>query len=264
MNEIEQPQAAASEIARLRADYLDLMCDSLIGRLNRDPAIQPHIGGYDEDHRLNGWDWPSTAPSMIGLKRMQNLRTLCERVILDGVPGDFLEAGVWRGGASIMMRAVLKAYAMTDRRVLAADTFAGQPGGTDEADPAAFLRDEPIFAVPLEEVKDNFERYGLLDEQVIFLKGEFAVTLANAPVDDLAILRLDGDTFSSARDTLEALFGKLSPGGAVILDDYYLFEGNKRAVDLFRGERKIVDPIIRIDDYGGYWIKDSDSADCTT
>ncbi len=247
----------ASELSSARKAFLDLMCDSLVGRLNRDPALQPHISGYDDAHRLNGWDWPSGAPSMIGWRRMSHLRAECERVLLERVPGDFLEAGVWRGGASMMMRAVLKAYDVRDRRVFAADTFSGLPADTDRADPAAAVCGNPIFSVSLEEVKAAFRRYGLLDSQVVFLEGTFAATLPSAPIDSTAVLRLDGDTFASARDTLAALYAKLSPGGSLILDDYFLFEGNRRAVDAFRSECGIEDPIVQIDDYGGYWIKDA-------
>lgn len=243
------------EVSRLRTAYLDLMCSSLVGRLNCDPPLQPHMPHYDDAHRLNGWDWPSAAPSMIGHHRMRHLRDECVRVITGAIPGDFLEAGVWRGGAAIMMRAVLHAYGVHDRRVIAADTFDGPPPG-DAADAAAFLRDEPAFAVPLETVRAAFHRHGLLDDQVLFLEGRFADTLPDAPVDALAILRLDGDTAESARDTLEALYAKVSPGGSVILDDYYLFEDYRRAIDRFRMEREIADPIIKIDDFGGYWIKD--------
>lgn len=246
---------AATEIDRLRAAYLDLMCDSLVGRLNRDPALQEHIAGYDDEHRMNGWDWPSAAPSMIGWRRMNHLRNECERVIREGVAGDFLEAGVWRGGAVMMMRAVLKAYAVGDRRVFAADTFAGMPPDTDARDSAAFLRDAAPFAVPLEEVKAALFRYGLLDKQIVFLVGDFAATLKSAPTDRLAILRLDGDTYTSAKDTLVALYDKLSSGGSLILDDYFLFADYKRAIDEFRDEHDIADPIVRIDSYGGYWIK---------
>ncbi|MBT3069471.1 TylF/MycF family methyltransferase [Rhodomicrobium sp. Az07] len=244
------------EPTSLRKAYLDLICDSLVGRLNRDPAIQPHIGGYDDMHRLNGWDWPSGAPSMIGWRRMSHLRAECERVLTERVPGDFLEAGVWRGGAAMMMRAVLKAYNIGDRRVFAADTFAGLPDDTDASDSAAVLHGNPTFSVSLDEVKAAFRRYGLLDSQVVFLEGPFAKTLPSAPVASLALLRLDGDTFASARDTLAALYEKLSPGGSLILDDYFLFEDNRSAVEAFRSEREIATPIVRIDDYGGYWIKD--------
>ena len=87
------------------------MRDSLIGRLNEDPPLPASkVDGYKYDHREYGWDWPSQAPSMIGAKRMNNVRSECERVLQAGVPGDFMETGVWRGGACIMMRAVLKAY----------------------------------------------------------------------------------------------------------------------------------------------------------
>lgn len=251
-----------SEVRLLREAYLDLMCDSLVGRLNRDPPLQPHLHEYDEAHRVNGWDWPSGAPSMIGYRRMARLRRECERVLLEGVPGDFLEAGVWRGGACMMMRAVLKAYAISDRRVIAADTFCGMP--TADADTeTAFLTGVAAFAVSLDEVKSAFARYHLLDDQVVFLEGDFAQTLPVAPVHTLAVLRLDGDTFSSARHGLDSLYDKVAPHGSIIVDDYFLFAGNRRAIDEFRAERGIRDPIVRIDDYGGYWVKGAAPAAAT-
>lgn len=248
------PDPGGDEIARIRSAYLALMCDSLVGRLNQDPPLQEHLDRYDEEHRLNGWDWPSGAPSMIGWRRMTNLRDECERVIREQVPGDFLEAGVWRGGASIMMRAVLEAYGIRDRRVIAADTFSGLPQDTDENDPAAFLRDIDVFSVSLDDVKNAFRRYGLLDDQVVFLEGLFKDTFPTAPVTTLAVLRLDGDTYESANDGLSALYDKLSPGGSLIVDDYFLFDGNRQAVDEFRAAHGITEPIIQIDDYGGYWV----------
>lgn len=243
------------EVERLRADYLDLVCNSVVGRLNRDPPLQTHLTGYDDEHRLNGWDWPSGAPSMIGWKRMRHLRNECERVIVSGVPGDFLEAGVWRGGAAIMMRAVLRAYGDRQRRVIAADSFCGMPPDTDLDDSAGFLRESDLFAVSLEDVRSAFHRYDLLDDQVVFLPGDFSTTLSQAPADSLAILRLDGDTYRSAKAALEALYDKVTDGGSIILDDYALFSDFRRAIDEFRAARDIADPIVNIDSYGSYWIK---------
>lgn len=247
-----------AETARLRAAYLNLMRDSLVGRLNEDPPLPAcKVDGYKDEFRENGWDWPSKAPSMIGAKRMNNVRNECERVIAAGVPGDFMETGVWRGGACMMMRAVLKAYQITDRRVIAADSFAGLPPPSEGimADAGADFHTYKDFAVSLEEVKAAFARYGLLDEQVVFLEGLFKDTLPAAPVETLALLRLDGDMYESTMEGLVHLYHKLSSGGTLIVDDYYLFDAHRQAVDEFRAAHHVTDPITQIDHFGGYWIK---------
>jgi hypothetical protein len=248
------PMPDADYIRRLRAAYLDLMRDSLTGKLNEDPPLPASkVEGYKPDYREQGWDWPSKAPSMIGTLRMENVRRECERVIAENVPGDFVETGVWRGGAAIMMRAVLAAYEIEDRKVIAADSFEGFPAQT-EADPNFTVGGIPDFAVSLDEVKANFARYGLLDDRIIFLKGLFKDTLPSAPIQAIAVLRLDGDLYESTRDGL-VLYDKLARGGTVIADDYFLFEGQRKAIDEFRSARGIADPIVRIDHFGGYWIK---------
>ena len=246
-----------ADTEQVRTAYLDLMRDSLIGRLNGDAALpSSKVKGYNDDFREQGWDWPSKAPSMIGAKRMQNVRSECERVLKEGVRGDFMEAGVWRGGACMMMRAVLKAYGVADRRVFAADSFAGFPASVEGSPDAGFeLCAHPAFSVPAHEVKATFARYNLLDEQVVFLEGLFKDTLPNAPIAALAVLRLDGDLYESTRDSLTNLYHKLSPRGALIVDDYYLFETQRQAVDEFRTAHAIMDPIIKIDHFGAYWIK---------
>ena len=109
--------------------------------------------------------------------------------------------------------------------------------------------------MPLDEVKAAFARYGLLDAQVVFLEGLFKDTLPAAPVETLALLRLDGDMYESTKDGLVNLYHKLSPGGTLIADDYYLFESQRKAVDEFRAAHGITDPIVQIDHFGGYWIK---------
>ena len=245
-------------MALMRAAYLNLMRDSLVGCLNEDPPLPAcKVEGYRKDFREGGWDWPSQAPSMIGAKRMNNLRSECERVIAAGIAGDFMETGVWRGGACMMMRAVLKAYQITDRRVIAADSFAGLPPPSKgiAADVGADFHMYKDFAVPLEEVKAAFARYGLLDEQVVFLEGLFKDTLPAVPVETLAVLRLDGDMYESTMDGLVHLYHKLSTGGTLIADDYYLFDAHRQAIDEFRAAHRIVDPIVQVDHFGGYWIK---------
>src|SRR5207247_7018868 len=124
--------------------------------------------------RAVGADWPASAPTMIGLARLDNLQHCVESVIEDGVPGDLIETGVWRAGAVIFMRGVLKAHGVTDPRVWAADSFDGLPPPNAEKYPQdadLHLEQYRELAVPVDEVRRNFERYQLLDDQVRFLEG---------------------------------------------------------------------------------------------
>ena len=99
------------------------------------------------------------------------------------------------------------------------------------------------LAVGLDEVRRNFEAYGMLDDQVKFLKGWFKDTLPNAPVRTISVLRLDGDYYESTRDALSNLYDKVSPGGYLIIDDYgeNSWTYCRKAVDEFRLERGITD-----------------------
>jgi hypothetical protein len=243
--------------ARAATLYLNLLERALAGDLTRDTTISPWSSGYDPETRLIGRDWPATAETMIGLARMRNIRALAEQVIEQQIPGDFLEAGVWRGGACIYMRGILAAYGIGDRSVWVADSFEGLPEPEPEKYPADTDDPHHTFAelrVSADQVRSNFERYGLLDSQVRFLKGWFADTLPRAPIDQLALLRLDGDMYSSTMQTLEALYDKVSPGGFVIIDDYIL-DGCRQATDDFRHQHSISQALQEIDGAAVFWRK---------
>jgi O-methyltransferase len=156
-----------------------------------------------------------------------------------------------------MMRAVLKAYGNSDRRVFAADSYAGLPAPTEGVAPdaGAEFHKWTDFAASLDEVKGNFARYGLLDDHVVFLEGLFKDTLPTAPVRQLAVLRLDGDMYESTRDGIVNLYPKLARGGTLIADDYHLFEAHRTAIDEYRAAHAIADEIVRIDEWGVYWVK---------
>lgn len=215
---------------------------------------------YDPELRRRGLDRPARAESMIGLRRMDNVRHCVETAIRDDVPGDLIEAGVWRGGATIFMRAVLKAHDETTRKVWVADSFEGLPPPNASSYPAD--RDDPHHTmselkVGVDQVRHNFRRYQLLDDQVKFLVGWFADTLPTAPIDALAVMRLDGDMYESTIQSLEALYPKLSPGGFCIIDDYGLLPGAAQAVQDYRNRFQISDEICEIDGVGVYWRKGS-------
>lgn len=236
--------------------YLDLIKRCLTNWIYSDHEDQP----VDLQLRKEGKDWPSMAHTMIGLKRLTNLQVCVEDILRNNIPGDLIEAGVWRGGASIFMRAILKAHGVTDRLVWLADSFAGLPPPQLDKYPhdrESMLHTFPYLAVPLDQVKANFQRYGLLDDQIRFLKGWFRDTLPSAPITHLAIIRLDGDMYESTMDGLVSLYPKLSIGGYLIVDDYGCFEACRKAVDAYRELCGINDEIHQIDWTGIYWQRSS-------
>ena len=210
------------------------------------------------EDRAEGRDWPASAETMVGLRRLENLRHLVRVIVREDIKGDLLEAGTWRGGAAIFMRGALEAYGDRDRQVWVADSFQGLP----RPDPARYPADAgdthwtwSQLAVPLGDVRDNFARYNLLDDRVRFLPGWFKDTLSKAPIDHLALLRVDGDLYESTLDTLTALYDKVSAGGFVVIDDYGCVPACKKAVEDFRAERKITESLEVIDWTGVYWRK---------
>lgn len=208
-----------------------------------------------EQARRTGTIWPMYADTMIGLERLDNLQSCIETVIVDGVRGDLIETGVWRGGACIFMRAVLAAHGVTDRRVFVADSFKGLPKPDVEkwpADKGDRHYAEQYLSVSRQDVEKNFRRYELLDDQVVFLEGWFSETLPSAPIERLAVLRLDGDMYGSTMEALQHLYPKLQPGGFCIVDDY-LLAGCRAAVDDFRKQHAITAEIQPIDGSGVFW-----------
>jgi len=246
------------ELSELRRLYLDMVQRCIINTIYEDPNQgfwSPQV--FDSQLRDLGRDWPSKAHSMIGNRRMSNLRDILEFIVANKIAGDFIETGVWRGGACIMARAVFKAYQVTDRRVWVADSFCGlpRPNPKYSADTGDQHHSYQQLAISLEEVKSNFAKYDLLDDQVIFLQGWFSETLPKAPIQQLAVLRLDGDMYESTMDGLLNLYDKVSPGGFVIVDDFGAVAACQRAILEFRSQRKIEDPIQNIDGIGVFWRK---------
>ena len=210
---------------------------------------------YRPEVPLEGSEMTYLGYTMIGLKRMDNLQFCLEEAIREGTPGDFVETGVWRGGACILARAILKAHGVSDKKVWVADSFKGLPAPNTEKYPIDKGDDHylnPYLRVSLEAVQNNFRKFGLLDDQVDFLEGWFKDSLHKAPIERLCVLRIDGDLFESTMDTLTALYDKVSVNGFIIVDDY-LGKGCQQAVNDFRRARGIDDPIVPIDKHGAYW-----------
>lgn len=201
------------------------------------------VRDFSEELRHSGETWPGYADTMVGMKRLDNLECCVRQVIAENVLGDLIETGVWRGGSCILLLGILKGLEVNDRKVFVANSFQGLPLPEPvkyPSDAGDFHNEYDFLAVSEATVRDNFERYGLLDDQVVFLKSFFAETLLDAPIDQLAVCRLDGDMHSSTMDALSALYHKLSLGGFCIIDDCAL-AACAQAVEDFRREHGITE-----------------------
>lgn len=208
-------------------------------------------GGHHFADRLR---YVTAAATMIGRMRLDNIESCLNAVLRDGVPGAFVECGVWRGGACAFAKALLIANGEMEREVWLADSFAGLPKpamAQDNVDLSTELY--PMLAVPEHRVRSLFERLDLLDDKVRFLPGFFDKTLPDAPIGDIAVLRLDGDYYESTMIALDSLYDKVPRGGFVIIDDYGPLEPCRRATDEFREKRGIDSPLVKIDDAGYFW-----------
>jgi hypothetical protein len=267
-------RGTSTSIDAVRGRYLDLLIGALTHTLYADvDSIEPPEELFEEGpawlekyrrnrrpekERAEGRDWPRHGQTMIGIERLRNVRACVEAVIEDDVPGDLIEAGVWRGGASILMKGVLEAFGDDHRHVWLADSFQGLP----EPDVARYPADrDPAWshamealAVSAEEVRENFRRYGLLDERVHLVEGWFRETLTRLRDREWALIRLDGDMYESTMDGLVNLYEGLSPGGFLLIDDFAL-PPCREAVEDFRRERGIGEPIETVDWTGAFWRK---------
>jgi hypothetical protein len=251
--------------------YLHLLKMTLTGLAQARPLIAgAYRSGEVEIRPLpqsddNAWQryrglevWPADAFTMVGVDRLNNVQACVEDVLRNDVPGDLIETGIWRGGTTIFMRALLALHGVRDRIVYAADSFQGVPPPDVKrfpADDGIRLHNVGFLAVSLEEVKANFRKFDLLDNQVRFVEGWFRETLPTLSGNTWSVIRLDGDLYESTINALDNLYPGLSVGGYVMIDDYDSIEACRQAVHDYRDAHGIEDEIHHVDETGVYWQK---------
>jgi hypothetical protein len=258
------------DLESLRTAYLDLLklslCD-LVGvstqMVWQDDDGRPFSRELRDDDqrgwRVDGTDWPLNALTMVGLRRLDDLQACVAAIVRDEVEGDLIEAGAWRGGASIFMRAALNALGAEDRTVWVADSFQGFPEplpGTEDSGLDTQMSGIDYLAPALEDVRGYFARFGC-ERGVEFVPGFFEQTMDGLRGRRWSLIRVDADGYAATQLALKTLYPGLAPGGYVIIDDYFHFQLPvcRRAVDDFRREHGIDDPIERIDWVGARWQK---------
>ena len=183
--------------------------------------------------------------TMVSYERLWGTLMACKYAVEREIEGDFVECGVWRGGNAILAAEMFKLYGV-DKKVWLFDTFKGMtiPTSVDvqasngEAAISTYLVNEQATHndwcyASLSDVKNNFEKKGLLSEKIVFVEGDVCETLGNKNniPNKISILRLDTDWYESTKKELEVLYPKITVGGCLIIDDYGHWSGSKVATD---------------------------------
>lgn len=192
--------------------------------------------------------------TLIDPEGLGNISSLLYEVKEEKIPGAFVEAGVWRGGACIWARAVMDSLEM-DEPVYVCDSFEGLPMPTwkeDEGDTHFIF---PELSVSLPTVQENFGYFPIKGE-VKYIKGLFSETMPKLKdeIGAISILRVDADMYEGTTQVLENLYDKVSERGYVICDDYSL-PNAKKAIDDFREKRGITSPLIKRNETIYHWKK---------
>jgi cephalosporin hydroxylase len=194
--------------------------------------------GRARDGERDGFAYTS-----LGRARLDHLEACVAAIATDNLPGDLVDCGTARGGAAIFMRGLLEANGLHEPRVWVADRF---DGGGDRP------TEDPSASSNLNAVREGFARFSLLDDRVVFLQGEPAVTLRDAPIDAIALLRVDGRQPERIAAVLDAVIDRVVPGGFVIVDHYGLAAA-QQAVELVRAERGMSNQLEQVDWGASAW-----------
>jgi len=186
--------------------------------------------------------------SMVYDFQLIHLGQLVRQVLAQNIPGDFVECGVWRGGASFLMADLLRRARVPDRKVWLFDSFEGlpPPEEVDGAFALSYFRNpgSPWYhdncRVAVEDVRRSARDLGI-DAYTELVKGWFDETLpANRDrIGSIALLRLDCDWYKSVRCCLDTLYDQVSADGIVLFDDYYAVDGCAIAVHEFLASRRL-------------------------
>jgi O-methyltransferase len=166
------------------------------------------------------------------------------------IKGDFIECGVAAGSQiGAMQQAMLDKQ--ISRTIWGFDSFEGipfagindteQPGiGEIDINKIGVLETTSIASYSQEDVLKNFQLWNLPNNNLKLIKGWFENTIepTSKEIKEIAMLRLDGDLYSSTYVCLEHLFEKVVIGGIIIIDDWNL-TGCQKAVKKFIDGRKI-------------------------
>jgi O-methyltransferase len=204
--------------------------------------------------------------TMTGVDRVVTLIRAVKYLVDNGIEGDFVECGVWRGGSMMAVAYALRNLGITDRKLFLFDTFSGMtaPSGEDaryDGESASNLlaratREEPIWAyASLEDATANLASTEYPRENIRFVQGKVEETIPREAPSRICLLRLDTDWYESTRHELTHLYPRLERNGILIIDDYGHWRGAKQATDEFFNQSRPAPFLHRVDYTGRLVVK---------
>lgn len=205
--------------------------------------------------------------TMTSLERLKSLSDAVNYVVENGIEGDFVECGTWKGGSVMCMQKKLMQLNQNNRNFWVFDTYEGMPEPDDvdknfnEKTAQELMNTEEkekslTWAYSnYEETTGNILSTGYPSEKINFIKGLVEDTIPQTQIETISLLRLDTDWYSSTKFELEHLYPKLVKGGILIIDDYGHWEGCKKAVDEYFSTNNIPVFMSRIDYTGRLIVK---------
>lgn len=245
-------------------EYFRLLTNTLVGlpnvgACNFSTGCQPPHKQYIEKDRRFGNDWPPYGFTMIGKERLNNFRAAINEVNRNGIEGGVAEFGVWRGGAMIMATAVMQNHHQQPTKTLIKqrDLFLFDAFESFGKYGAA----ENFLAVSLGDVQKNMESFGFGGQQqnIHYVKGLFSDTTPQWTNrdDPIAVLRVDGNFYSSYQDVLYAMYNNVPVGGIIIFDDVF-HRQYKEVMQCwmdFKKDQGIPEDLVQIDEGSGWFRK---------
>jgi O-methyltransferase len=190
--------------------------------------------------------------SLLSTFHLLYLEELCRRVGEEGIPGDLVECGVYRGGsAGILGREAMRS---PTRRLWLFDAFAGMPAPSEHDDAGAHAIARG-FVGSEDDTRYVLDRLGIPPDRYTLVVGWLEDTLPGLDKPDVALLHVDTDFYKPVKLALEQFYPHVSPGGYVVLNDYGAFEGARRATDEFLAEHEPGAQLVQMDPIASYFRK---------
>ena len=136
--------------------------------------------------------------TQLSMEPMWSLYEAVRYLVARGIKGDFVECGVFFGGASMLIAKTLLSLGETSRELWLYDSFAGFVG-EQAKDDVTWYGDSITKRFPDFDsiAMDNVASTGYPVEKLRLVKGDIEKTALDNKNGDIALLRLDTDTYHS-------------------------------------------------------------------